>query len=295
MSERRQRQRTKNRTVAYVAAGLVHAIIIGALFVNFSSKPKPEDAAYAKKVDVVKADIVTEDDIKKQQDTLKKLERDKQRKKDKEQRDLEKLKKDSAKEKQRIKDLQAQQQQEKKKAAELEKERKVIALKRKKEKDQRDKELREQKRRDDLAANKKREQQELDRIRREEQELAAHRQLNESLAAEERFLADQKAKERTTTLRSKYVALIKLKVDGERIVAPDTERWRKATINVKLSSSGDVLSVRTVKSSGSVRYDRDVETAIYQASPLPIPTIVEDLALNREFQNLNLAFDMNGI
>lgn len=294
MSERRQRQRSKNRTVAYIAAVLVHAIIIGALFVNFTSKSDPSEAAYTDKVDVVKASVVTEEDIKKQQDKLNKLERDKKREKDKEARDLKNLKRDAAKEKQRIKDLKAQQEREKKKTAELEKETKAIALKRKKEKDQRDKELREQKQRDELVAKKKRELQELERIRREEQELEAQRQLNASLAAEERFLADQKAKQQTTTLLLKHKTLIRDKVDGVRTIAPDFERWRVAIINIKLSPLGEVLSTSIVKSSGSLRYDNSVETAIRKASPLPLPNPVQEPEANRRLRNIDFNFPMPG-
>jgi hypothetical protein len=38
-----------------------------------------------------------------------------------------------------------------------------------------------------------------------------------------------------------------------------------------------------------------VETAIYQASPLPIPSAAEDSGVNEKFQNLNLNFDMSGL
>ena len=295
MNERRNRTRAKNRTVAYIATGVVHAAIIGALFVNYSSKTTTIDAAYADKVDVVKATTVPESQIQDQQDKLKKIERDKKRKQNQQRKDLEKLKEQSELEKKRIDDLQKQQKVEKEKTAKLESERKAIALKKQQEEAKRKNELLEQKRKDELATKKKKQQEELNRIQREEQELEAQRRMNESIAAEESLIADRLAKQRATTLLGKYTALIKNKVNSERIISPDFERWRTATINVKLSPSGDVLSARTVKSSGSIRYDRSVETAIYQASPLPIPAEAEDPGVNRQFRNLNLIFDMTGV
>lgn len=299
MSERRSRISSKNRTVAYLAAGLVHAAIIGALVFNFASKPKPIEAAFADKVDVVKATTVDESDIQAQQDKLKREEREKQRKKEQDRKRLEQLKKQSELEKKKIEDLKKTQEREKQKAEKLEAERKAIALKKQQEEAKRKQEEIERKRREKLAAEKREQelkrQEELDRIAREERELEALRQMQERIAAEEAFMAEQRAKERATTLLGKYTALIKEKVSRYRTISPDFERWRTTTMNVKLSSSGDVLSVHIVKSSGSQRYDRSVETAIYQASPLPIPAAAEDPGVNRQFQNLNIIFDMTGM
>jgi len=299
MSERRTRSQSKNRTIAYVAAGLVHALIIAALLVNFTSDPEPIDAAFAEKVDVVKATTVDESEIKRQQDKLKQEDREKQRKKELERKRLEQLKKDTAQEQKKIEDLKKKQKLEQDRAVELENQRKAIALKKQQEEEKRRLEKIEQQRKDKLAADKRErerlEREELERIKREEQELLAQQQMNQLLAQEEAFLAEQRAKERATTLLAKYTALITEKVKRYRTISPDFERWRTTTMNVKLSSSGAVQSVRIVKSSGSDRYDRSVETAIYQASPLPIPAAADDPGVNREFQNLNISFDMSGL
>ena len=271
MSDRRERNRTKNRTVAYIAAGIVHAGIIAALLINFTSEPDTINAEYAEKVDVIAATTIDESQIKKEQDRIKKLDRDKKKKSEKEIRDL---KKQADREKQRLVDLQAQ--------------RKIIALQKQRDKEKYEKELRERKRKEELAKKRKKELEELERIKREEQEYAAQQQMNQMLAVEE-------AKVRAATLQGKYTGLIKEKVNRERNVAPDTERWRVTTVNVRLSASGDVLSVRTVNSSGDARYDRSVETAIFQASPLPIPSVSEDPGVNSIFQNLNLTFDMSDV
>ena len=79
MSERRQRESARNKLIAYTAAGVVHAVIIGALLFNFASKPDSIDADFAEKVDVVKATTVDESEIEDQKNKLKQQEREKRR------------------------------------------------------------------------------------------------------------------------------------------------------------------------------------------------------------------------
>ncbi|MFT5136644.1 MAG: colicin import membrane protein [Arenicella sp.] len=267
--------------MAYIAAGTVHALIIAGMVLNFTSKPKAIDGAYADKVDVVKAALVEDTQIKKRKE---KVENDELEKNLQKQRDLERIAKKKLEAAKKIKDEALAQA--KRKAIELKKNKDLAKQKKdKKEKDKKEKDRKEKLERDKAEA---------ERLRREEQELEAQRQLNASIAAEEAFIAQQRAKQRTTTLVAKYTALITEKVQRLQSVAPGTELWRTTMVNVKLSSSGEVQSVRVVKSSGDERYDRSVETAIYQASPLPIPSTAEDPGVNRAFQDLNLNFDMSG-
>lgn len=272
MNERGKKSRHSNKTKAYISAALVHAIIIGALFVNVSNKPKTIEAAYAEKVDVVRATTVDEAQIKKQQDLLKQKDREKERQKKREQQKLKKLKQEAKKEQQRIIDLKEKQKRQQQKDAELEAQRKALALKRQKEEEQRKERLAEQKRQDDLAE-----------AQRKEEELERQQRLQDRLAAEEAFIAEQIAKQRTTTLIQKHLALVGNRIRSVRTLDPNTERWRKSVVNIKVSSSGDVKSVRTIESSGSQQYDKSVETAVYKASPLPIPDASTEPAGNRQF------------
>jgi len=303
MSERRKIGVKKNRAIAYTAAGLVHALIIGAMVFNFTSKHDSIDAVYADKVEkIVQATTIDESLIKQQQKKLKDADDAKKKRERLDRERLEKLKKDAAKEEQAIEDLKKKQEVEKEKTAELEKERKAIALKKQQElekekqaAEKRKRDAKERDRKEKLAAKKKQqrlEQQERERLEAEEKEFLASQEMNRMLAEEEAMVA---ASQRATTLRAKYAALIQDKVRRYRTISPDFERWRTTTVNVKLSSSGEVQSVRTIKSSGNVRYDRSVETAIYQASPLPIPSVAEDSEVNKVFRDLNLNFDMTGM
>lgn len=306
MNERRDRLTARNKMVAYIAAGIVHAVIIGALVFNFSSRPESIETDFAEKVDVVKATTVDESEIKRKQDEIKRQEREKQRKK---QADRDRLKRERERELKKIEDLKKQQLQEKIKAEELQQQRKEIALKKKQEEEQRKLEAQERlqqrlreeearkKREADLAKKRQQEklrQQELDRIVREEQELQAMREMKERLAREEALIAKQRAEQRATTLASKYGALIKQRVRPKITISPDFSPTLSTRMNVKLSPSGGVQSVRVIESSGNRAYDRAVETAIYASSPLPIPSREEDPDVNSMFQDLTLNFSIDG-
>lgn len=309
MSERRRKSGVTNKMVAYIAAGVVHAVIIGVMLFNFTSEPKQVVEAFdADKVDIMNATTIEESQIKDQQDLLKKKEAEKKRRAEQEKKRLEELKQQAKDEEKKLDELKEKQEKEKVKAQELEAERKKIALERKKEDEKRKKELAERKKKEEAERKKKAaEKKRKEKIAREKkaaddkkraEDAAAKQRLDDLLAEEEQRLSaqntDRIAKERTATVSSKYAALIREAVNQKRTIAPDFERWRVAEINIKLSPGGDVLGVRTVKSSGSSRYDRDAETAIRKASPLPIPTEQEDAQAHRLFRDVTLKFSMPG-
>jgi len=285
--------------MAYIAAGLVHALIIGALYFNFSSKPKLMDAHFAEKVDVVKATTVDESDILEHQELIKQQDLDKQRKLEKEQEKLKELEEKAEQEKQNIEDLKEKQEQEKEKALELEAERKKIALEKKQEEEklEEEKKEREQKEKIRKAAEKKAAEKKAAEKKAEEEkqraEEAAKRQ--EQLAALMEAEDAQLSNERTTTLIGKYSALIKQRVDAARTISPDFERWLEATLSIKLSPRGDVISARVVKSSGNKRYDDSVVSAILQATPLPMPDQNQEPAANEQLRNIEYDFKMPGV
>jgi len=264
MSKRRKAS-AKNRTLAYIGAAVVHIAIIAAMLINFSGDEKFEkvDAFDADKIDTVKASVIDESQIKDQQEKIKQAERDRERKKrekkEREQRELDKIKKQA--------DL------EKKKVADLEKQRKAIALKKKKEEEQRKKEEKLAKQK--AEAEKKRIADLQKQLAQEEAELLERQRLNKLLAEEEAELqrqeAARRAKQRTTTLVSKFFSGIKRKIEIKRTVDPSFETWRKSVVDITLSPSGDVLSVRTIQSSGLPSYDQSVETAVFAASPFEMP------------------------
>lgn len=307
MSDRRTRSKAKTKTLAWTAAGLVHLVIIGAVVFNFASEPESIQVFDADVVaDTVKATVVNEDDIKNRQDQLKKQDREKQRQKALEEKRLRDLQRKAEQERQRIADLQDKKQREEIAAQEAERKRKEIKLKAeqeelerlKKEEERRKREEALRKKRAAEAAEKKRVE-EAERIKREQQEFEAQQRLNQLLEEEARILqeqeqarleaqAAQQALRRTTTVMSKYGALIEKAVNEKLRAAPGTEPWRKTKVNIKVSPLGEVESVRVIESSGSAGFDRSAETAVLQASPLPFPTQAEDMTAHTKLQNLNI-------
>jgi colicin import membrane protein len=292
MSERRKAGK-KNRVMAYIAAGVVHLVLIGVLLFNFiNDEPRQTiDAFDAEKIDTVKASVIDESQIKDQQEKLKKAELDRQRKKredkQRQQDELKKIQQQADQEKQKVTDLQDKQKLEQKILEEQRIQRDKIALKLKKEDDQR-KELAkqqtelEQRRIDDLKKQVAEEEEDL------RERLRINRLLAEEDAERQQREADRRAKQRTTTVKSQYSAKMEQAIKDKWRVAPGTESWRVAKINIKLSPDGSVLKVVVLNSSGSQDYDRSVETAVLQASPLPFPTLEEDASAHQMLQDINI-------
>ena len=85
-----------------------------------------------------------------------------------------------------------------------------------------------------------------------------------------------------------YVARISAKVRQRVILPTDLEGNPEAVFQVDLLASGEVVTTKLLKSSGSSPYDAAVQRAILAAQPLPVP---EDPKLFRAtFQNFLLSF-----
>ncbi len=295
MSDRREAG-VKNRMMAYIAAGAVHLLLIGALLFNYVSDDPAElvESFAADKIDTVKASVIDESQIKDQQEKLKQAELERERKKREEKQreldELNKIKQQADEEKKRVEDLKVQQELEKQIATELEKERIAIALKKEQEEKRRQEEKRKRDReqriaREKAAAEKKRIADLQKQLEEEDANLRERQRLNKLLAEEEaekqrianeRALrqqqeAERRAKERTATLVSTFFEGIGRKIEQKRTVDPSFETWRKSVVDITLSPSGEVRSVRTIKSSGLAQYDQSVESAIFAASPFDMP------------------------
>jgi len=324
MSDRRKKAASKN-IVAYTVAIVIHALIIGAMVFNFTSKPKVVEAFDADKIDVVKATTIDESQIQQQQKLIQQKDAQKKREELAEKKRLQDLKRQAEEETQRIVDLKEQQKNEQAKALELEAKRKEIALKaeqekakRKKEKLEAEKKLAEKKKREEaerkkkekLAAEQKRlkEKKELeekearlakekkDRLEKEKLEQERLEKEKQEQAIKQRFadqLAAEEAKQRSTTLINKHGKLVTNAIDAKRTIAPDFSSSLVVKLNIELAEDGKVKNVSVVESSGNNRYDRDAETAVWNASPLPIPSIDDEVA-NKTFQNITLNIKMPG-
>ncbi|MDE0921243.1 MAG: cell envelope integrity protein TolA, partial [Arenicellales bacterium] len=107
-----------------------------------------------------------------------------------------------------------------------------------------------------------------EKAKKEKAEREKERQLQEQREVEEAHQRDQ------TQAYSAIGALV------GRIGAKVRENWNKppgtmtgleTVISVKVKRTGEVVSVKVVKSSGNDYFDQSAENAVYKASPLPFP------------------------
>lgn len=103
------------------------------------------------------------------------------------------------------------------------------------------------------------------RQERELRELLARKQAEEERTA---------AAARTKAL-NEYIARIQAKVKSNWILPQDLQGDPAAVFDVIQLPTGEVLSIKLVKSSGNAAYDAAVERALLKSSPLPLPAARE--------------------
>ncbi len=77
---------------------------------------------------------------------------------------------------------------------------------------------------------------------------------------------------------------IKASVEANWKRPMDSLRGMKSVLEVRVGRNGEVQNVRTVKSSGSARFDESAELAVWKASLLPIPKAPEYYEHIKEFR-----------
>lgn len=84
---------------------------------------------------------------------------------------------------------------------------------------------------------------------------------------------------------NKYKALILAAIGQNWLVPGGVNKSLSTVYEVQLAPGGVVISVKLVKSSGNQALDQSAQTAIYKASPLPVP---KDAAAFDNFRDLRL-------
>ncbi len=105
----------------------------------------------------------------------------------------------------------------------------------------------------------------------EAKKLALQQQLQKQLQQEQSNLASNRQKQ-TTNIVKQYSALINNSIRAN--VPPMTSKHSIAKLLVTLMPGGNVVSVDIAKSSGDAAFDQAWRTAVYKASPLPVPSDV---------------------
>jgi colicin import membrane protein len=136
-----------------------------------------------------------------------------------------------------------------------------------------------------LAEKEKREQEQARLAAKEQQakEAEAKRAVREQEEALKK-LAQQQATARDK-LKAEYIERIKAKVRRFIIEPPNLQGNPEVEFDVVLLPGGEVLGVKTRKSSATAAWDNAVERAILKAQPLPLPP---DPALFKDFRELHL-------
>lgn len=173
-------------------------------------------------------------------------------------------KKQIEEEKRRLKQLAEEKEKESKRLAELKKQKETLqaqqdAIRKKQEEEKRLAEL-----------NKKKAEQEAETKR---------------LAAAEREKSAREAAARQAQIAgevNKYKALIVNAISRQWILPENVDSSLSSQFRIRLAPDGMVLDVHLIRSSGDSVLDRSAQTAIFKASPLPVPTETEAFNLFRD-------------
>ncbi len=287
----------KENSIAFTIAVILHLLFIGALLFNWEyDKPKQ---ILLKKGDVIQTTAVDANSFNA------KIEQIEQQKKAEQQRKAaEAQKKKALKEKKRREELKRKEEQKRKKAEaarKKEQQRKAALLKEKKLKEQKLKEKKRKEAEKKAAEEKRKKEQARKRAEEKKRKEAEQKRIAEQKRKEEQRRKAEAEKKRQAELRrqqererlsrgivNKYVALIAQKIERNWRQPLDAPRDLQCKIDIRLRSTGEVVSVKIAESSGNASFDRSVETAVRRASPLPVP---KDSVIFKEFEVMRLRFE----
>ncbi|OGI49044.1 MAG: protein TolA [Candidatus Muproteobacteria bacterium RBG_16_65_34] len=108
--------------------------------------------------------------------------------------------------------------------------------------------------------------------------------LQEQLAAEERARGEEARRARADAAAVQYKTVIRQKVSRNWNRPVTAGKGMECMVRVRLAPGGEVLEARVVRSCGDAAIDRSVESAVYKASPLPIPEGEELFEYFREIE-----------
>jgi len=136
------------------------------------------------------------------------------------------------------------------------------------------------------AEAKKKAAAEAKRKAEEAQRREAEQALQSQLAAEQAGLEAA----RVQGVVAEYIGYIQERIQRSWLRPPGSPAGLSCVVQVGLIPGGEVARVQIVRSSGDPVFDRSVESAVYKASPLPLPP---DAALFKHFRDLRLIFKPN--
>ncbi|HEC12228.1 MAG TPA: cell envelope integrity protein TolA [Acidiferrobacteraceae bacterium] len=271
---------------AFIYAILVHVLVLLVLGISFDWQLIPSNNHQIDDKKVVQATLVDEGKVQKELDRIKKKEAARKSAAKKEKARLKELVRQAAlaeKKAEKKRKAKARRLVELKKKQALDKKKKALEKKRKTLEARKPAERKKKK----LTKKKKREQIEKKR-KAHANKLTAQRKRRQAEKALQALLRKEQLQRQAQGELNRYEPLIRQRVERFWIRPPGAKTGLKAVLRVRLTPSGEVLTVRVVQSSGNAIFDRSVENAVKKATPLPLPSNPE---LAEFFSVIDFEFD----
>lgn len=110
----------------------------------------------------------------------------------------------------------------------------------------------------------------------------AAKSLEQQLLKESNQLANASA-QKMQGIVDKYKALILQSISQNWLVPYNANKSLTTELMIHVAPGGQVLDVQIIRSSGDAALDRSARTAVFKASPLPVPTKSDEFELFRQF------------
>ena len=210
---------------------------------------------------------------RKKKEEQRKVAAEQKKKQEAEQKRIAELKKKQAEEAKRLEKLKAEQQALERKKQEEQQRLAELERKRKAEEERKRKAEEERKRKEEGARRAEEERLRQQQLAEEQAMLAARRQA---------FIQSEV---------DRYMLLIQQRVESNWNRPSGWTAGTKCEVAIRVipgARGGQVLDARMTRSCGNPLFDRTVETAVFNSSPIPLPTDPEVAA---QFRDLNLIFN----
>ncbi len=137
---------------------------------------------------------------------------------------------------------------------------------------------------DKLEREKQNEAKRLAELQKKKAELAKQDALRQKQIEAERLALEKQRKEQIAGEVNRYKALIINAISRKWILPEYADPSLSSQFRIRLAPTGAVLDVSLTRSSGDPILDRSAQSAIYKASPLPVPQDPEAFNLFRDIQ-----------
>lgn len=122
----------------------------------------------------------------------------------------------------------------------------------------------------------------LDKAEKQRAQEAANEEARKQAASQQAAAANAAKQARIAGEVDKYKAMIVNAISSRWILPDNVDKGLSSQFRIRLAPDGAVLEVSLLRSSGDPVLDRSAQSAIYKASPLPVPSDADTFNLFRE-------------